>query len=93
MTKSDCLLGQLNKIRERQVGHCSGSCTAALRDQICELDPLPATHLKAVVGVFPSFLTSLFNKSLFSGIQSRLHYFAGKVGYAHRRHPIVQIDI
>jgi len=39
----------------------------ALPDKTCALDPLPTTHLKAVVGVIAPFLTSLFNKSLFSG--------------------------
>jgi len=39
----------------------------ALPDKTCALDPLPTTHLKAVVGVIAPFLTSLFNKSLLSG--------------------------
>ena len=39
----------------------------ALPDKTCALDPLPTTHLKAVVGVIAPFLTSLFNESLLSG--------------------------
>ena len=39
----------------------------ALPDKTCALNPLPKTHLKAVVGVIAPFLTSLFNKSLLSG--------------------------
>jgi len=39
----------------------------SLPDKTCALEPLPTTHLKAVVGVTAPFLTSLFNKSLLSG--------------------------
>jgi len=39
----------------------------ALPDKTCALEPLPTTHLKAVVGVIAPFLTSLFNKLLLSG--------------------------
>jgi len=39
----------------------------ALPDKTCALDPLPTTHLKAVVGVIAPFLTSIFNKSLLTG--------------------------
>jgi len=38
-----------------------------LPDKTSAPDPLPTTHLKAVVGVIALFLTSFFNKSLLSG--------------------------
>jgi len=57
-----------------------------LLDKTCALDPLPTTHLKAIVGVIAPFLTSLFNTSLSNGSVPDAFKAARKeVGNGHRR--------
>ena len=58
-----CVVSQFQSVTVNDVI----AAVCALLDKTCALDPLPTTHLKAVVGVVAPFLTSLFNKSLLSG--------------------------